>query len=142
MRHQSPDICFDVPEHWVNRTLVAFSAPTDQPGAPNVVLTRDVLSQQDSVEEYADRQLHMLTMPLEGYRLHFKRHRQVDGAEAIDMRYSWSAGSERALQRQLVIRGAGDEVVCMTVTSAESAADRLEPIVERIVGSIRFRGTT
>ena len=44
-RYEHPDVSFDVPRDWEDRSVAAFSAPLS-PGkksGPNVVLTRDKL---------------------------------------------------------------------------------------------------
>ncbi|HZF53167.1 MAG TPA: DcrB-related protein, partial [Polyangiaceae bacterium] len=102
-RYDSRDLAFDVPRHWEDKTLVAFSAPA-RPGqatAPNLVMTRDMLGPSDTLDGYADRQLSELSKRLQEFELVGRRERTLGGQPAEELHFEW-LGQLLALMRKRV----------------------------------------
>src|SRR5262249_13584715 len=81
------------PRHWEDKTIVAFSAPS-RPGqstAASFVMTRDQLTDSDTLASYADRQLAELSKRVDGFELIEKRDTQVAGARAVALRFTSKA---------------------------------------------------
>ena len=139
-RHQTGNVSFEVPRHWEDKTIVAFSAPS-RPGqstAASFVMTRDTLADSDTLASYADRQLTELAQRLDAFELVDKRETTVSGAKAIAMRFTSKALPGPLLQRLIVVEDRRRAVVCFTATAPKADAAQLEPLFDRMVAGIRF----
>src|SRR4051794_25733970 len=102
-RYEHPDVAFDVPREWEDRSVAAFSAPS-KPGqgmAANLVMTRDALAANDTLRTYADRQLVELAKRLDGFDLRERREFVLAGLAAIELQFSWQGQSGAIEQRML-----------------------------------------
>ena len=139
-RYDSRDLAFDVPRHWEDKTLVAFSAPA-RPGqatAPNLVMTRDRLGPSDTLDGYADRQLSELSKRLQEFELVGRRERTLGGQPAEELHFEWLGQSGPLEQRMVIALGRRRQVYCFTATAAKADAEQLEPLFERILSTVRF----
>lgn len=139
-RHEERDISFDVPRHWDDKTIVAYAAPA-QPGqavAANVVLTRDTLRDGESLAGYADRQLADLAKRVDGFELIKREEATLGGAPALVIRFASRSGSGPLVQRLVVIEGRRRGVFAVTATTAKADAAQNEPLIDRILSTIRF----
>jgi hypothetical protein len=139
-RYDSRDLAFDVPRHWEDKTLVAFSAPA-RPGqatAPNLVMTRDMLGPSDTLDGYADRQLTELSKRLQEFELVGRRERTLGGQPAQELHFEWLGQSGPLEQRLVIALGRRRQVYCFTATAAKADAEQLEPLFERILSTARF----
>jgi len=90
-RYEHPDVSFDVPRDWEDRSVAAFSAPLP-PGkttGPNVVLTRDKLEPGENLASYADRNLVELAQRLEKFSLVKRSDLTVSDLPAVELRFTW-----------------------------------------------------
>ena len=139
-RYQGADASFDVPSDWEDKSIVAFSAPR-KPGAivPNVVMTKDKMKADEKLEQYVDRTIVDMASQLAGFALIAKDRREIEGALAIEVRYSWSGSGGRTLvQRILMVEGVGKKIVGLNVTCDRAEAKKVEPIADRIIASFRL----
>ncbi|NUQ77981.1 MAG: DUF1795 domain-containing protein [Polyangiaceae bacterium] len=139
-RYDSRDISFDVPRHWEDRTMVAFSAPP-RPGqatAPNLVMTRDSLGPGESLDGYADRQISELSKRLQEFELLGRRERTLGGQPAEELHFEWLGQSGVLEQRLVIAMGRRRQLYCLTATAAKADAEQLEPLYERILSTVRF----
>ena len=139
-RYDSRDVAFDVPRHWEDKTLVAFSAPA-RPGqatAPNLVMTRDTLGPGDTLVGYADQQLSELSKRLQEFELVERSERTLGGQPALEVHFEWLGQSGPLEQRLVIALGRRRQLYCFTVTAAKADAEQLQPLFERILSTIRF----
>jgi hypothetical protein len=139
-RYESRDVSFDVPRHWDDRTLVAFAAPA-KPGqatAPNVVLTRDTLGPEETIQSYADKQLAELSKRLEGFGLDERKELTFGGQPGVELRFSWQGSAGKLEQRLAMAVGKRRTVFCFNATMAKADADQMNPLFDRIMSTIRF----
>ncbi len=139
-RYESRDVVFDVPRHWEDRTLVAFAAPP-RPGqstAPNVVMTRDTLGPEETIQSYADKQLAELSKRLEGFELDERKELSFGGQPGVELRFSWIGSAGKLEQRLAMALGRKRTVYCFNATMAKADADQMNPLVDRIMSTIRF----
>jgi hypothetical protein len=137
-RYQAADVSFDVPTDWQDKTVVAFAAPS-KPGvlAPNVVLTRDTMKPDETLDAYGDRMIVDLVKNLAGFRLLAKEPRDVGVVRGIEIRFSWTGSSGKPITQHMVIAKTGARsILGLNMTCAESEAKKLEPIVSRIFASL------
>lgn len=139
-RYESRDVIFDVPRHWDDRTLVAFAAPA-KPGqatAPNMVMTRDTLGAEETIQSYADKQLAELSKRLEGFELDERKEMTLGGQPGVELRFSWVGSNGKLEQRLAMAQGRRRAVYCFNATMAKADADQMNPLFDRIMATIRF----
>ncbi|MFO0590535.1 MAG: DcrB-related protein [Polyangiaceae bacterium] len=139
-RHQQGNVSFEVPRHWEDKTIVAFSAPA-RPGqstSASFVMTRDSLTDSDTLASYADRQLAELSQRVDGFELVDKKDTSVGGARAVQMRFTSKALAGPLLQRLVVVEDKRRAVVCFTATAPKADAAQMEPLFDRMLSGIRF----
>lgn len=91
MNYQDRDVAFKVPDHWDDRSVIAFSAPKDpkKPVAPNVVVTREKPNHGESLDEYANRQLVQNAKTVNRFRLLSHVKTTLGGAPAVEIGFAW-----------------------------------------------------
>jgi len=139
-RYESKDVSFDVPRHWEDRTMVAFAA-APRPGqttAPNVVMTRDALSGEETLASYADKQLTELGKRLEAFELVSRNERTLGGVPAIELHFTWKGQNGALEQRLAMALGRRRTVFCFNATAAKVDADQMNPLFDRILSTVRF----
>jgi len=139
-RHDQSDVSFDVPRHWEDKTLIAYAAPAreGQATAANVVMTRDVRDPEETLADYADRQLAELAKRLEGFELVRREASTLGGLPAIVLRFASNAAAGPLLQRLVVVEGRRQALYCFTATTPKADAPQNDPLFDRILGSVRF----
>jgi hypothetical protein len=139
-RHQQGNVSFEVPRHWEDKTIVAFSAPS-RPGqstSASFVMTRDALGDADTLATYADRQLAELSQRVDGFELIEKRDTSIGGARAFSIRFSSKALAGPLVQRLVVIEDRRRAVVCFTATAPKADAAQLDPLFDRMLAGVRI----
>lgn len=139
-RHQQGNVTFEVPRHWDDKTIVAFSAPS-RPGqstAASFVMTRDTLQDADTLATYADRQLAELSKRVDGFELIEKRELQVAGARAVSLRFTSKALAGPLSQRLVIVEDRRRAVVCFTATAPRADAAQMDPLFDRMITGVRF----
>jgi hypothetical protein len=139
-RHEQNDVSFDVPRHWEDKTLVAYASPPrdGHATAANLVMTRDVLDERDTLGDYADRQLAELAKRLDRFELVKREETTLGGVPAIVLRFGSKAAAGPLLQRLAVVEGRRRSVYCFTATTPKADAAQNDPLFDRILGSVRF----
>jgi hypothetical protein len=139
-RYESRDVTFDVPRHWDDRTLVAFAAPA-KPGqatAPNVVMTRDTLGPEETIQSYADKQLAELSKRLEGFELEERKEQTFGGQPGVELHFTWQGSAGKLEQRLAMAVGKRRTVFCFNATMAKADAEQMNPLFDRIMSTIKF----
>ncbi|MBI4701653.1 MAG: DcrB-related protein, partial [Deltaproteobacteria bacterium] len=139
-RYRDHQMSFDVPRDWEDRSLVAFSAPLGpgQKAAPNLVLTRDRLPEDLDLDGYADRQLDALEERLDELEILERERIEVGGQPAVRARFV-SSGSAGPFEQWLTMIQLPERVVAsLTMSVPEAEADRMAPLFEHILSSVRL----
>ncbi len=143
-RYQGADATFDVPNDWEDKSIVAFSAPA-KPSTlvPNVVLTKDKLKANESLEQYVDRTIVDMARQLAAFKLVSKEEQPLGSERGIEIRFTWNGSAGKTVsQRILMALGPGKTVVGLNVTCDQNDAKKLEPISDRIMQSLRVNLST
>ena len=138
-RYENRDVTFDVPRHWEDRTLVAFAAPA-KPGqatSPNVVMTRDTLGAEETIQSYADKQLAELSKRLEAFELDERKETTFGGQPGVELRFTWQGSVGKLEQRLAMALGKRRTVFCFNATMDKADADQMNPLFDRIMYTIR-----
>jgi hypothetical protein len=139
-RYEAPDVSFDVPRDWQDRSVVAFAAPKPkgQAAAANVLLSREPLGDAPDLTTYANRQLIELAKRIEGFSLIDRRDTTFSGRPAVEIRFE-STPAAPVVQRMVMI-AAGQTVLSFTATAAKDEVAKLESTFERILSSVKVAG--
>ncbi|MEZ4295258.1 MAG: DcrB-related protein [Polyangiaceae bacterium] len=139
-RHQQGNVSFEIPRHWEDKTIVAFSAPSrgGKDAAGSFVMTRDRLEETDTLASYADRQLAELGKRVDGFELLEKRELSVGGARAVSLRFASKAAAGPLVQRLVIVEDRRRAVVCFTATAPKADASQLEPLFDRMISGVRL----
>jgi hypothetical protein len=141
-RYEHPDVSFEVPRDWEDRSVAAFSAPL-APGstaAPNVVLTRDKLEPGENLAGYADRNLVELAQRLDKFSLQKRTDVKVSELPAIELRFTWK-GSSGLIDQRLVMCATGKRLVLsLTSTAPRSAGIDMDAIMTRVLATVKIPG--
>jgi hypothetical protein len=138
-RHPGRDIAFDVPENWEDRTVTAYSAPPqhDHPVTPNIVVTRDFVTDRQPVGSYADRQMVDLAKRLNGFNLLSRAESQLGGEPTVVLDFVWNGQFGPVRQKQIfVLRDKTVLTLVLTALASEFAAQ--EPTFNAILTSVAF----
>jgi hypothetical protein len=139
-RHRDPLVSFDVPRDWESRTIVAYRAPRDgDEPAPNVVVTRDRLHDDEDLVGYAERQVEALEAEIDGFVLRGSGEVVVDGHPAIAIAFTSEAEGAPLAQRMTMVALPDRLVATFTMTAPSRDLAQLGPLFERILASARFR---
>lgn len=139
-RYEQRDVSFDVPRHWDDKTLVAFSEPPTEgrKATPSLVMTRDSLGDAGTLGEYADRQLAELAQRLDAFELLKKEEQKLGGLPAVALRFTSKGSSGPLEQRLVMVLAHRRQLYCFTATTPKADAAQANPLFDRILSSVRF----
>jgi hypothetical protein len=104
-RYISDDIHFAYPNGWIDRSMIAFAAPSvpDAAVAPNVLVVKDLATEGSSPERYVDKQLVEAAQRFEGFILIDRLQLAVDGHPAAGLNFAWISGGLKLRQQQIFV---------------------------------------
>jgi len=123
------DFHFDLPDNWIDRTMIAFSAP-QAPGqtvAPNILIAYDTPRNGESLGGFANRQLQELMSKAKQFQLEFRHDSIVRGRPAVEMAFEWEAGPTRLKQRQIHSFLPDGRAITLVFTAAAAEFAQAEP---------------
>jgi hypothetical protein len=138
---------FEVPQGWVDRTVLAFAAP---PGAdpaehlPNVVMTREAIGKGDSLRTHADRTLLDMARQLDGFDILESRESVLGGRRAIYVRFSWKSNAGELEQDMTMCESPAEPgetdlfATIVTTTAHKKVVDKVRPLFDQFLSSVRF----
>ncbi len=142
-KYKGQDVAFEVPDNWHDRTIAAFAAPLQpkQTVAPNFVLTRDMVPENDPPGAYADRQLVELAKRLEAFDLSERRESVVAGRPAVDLIFTWRGSNGTIKQMQTFVVNGRGVVLTFVATALVTEFSAMEPVFRAILDSIEIPST-
>ena len=150
--HQHKNMAFDLPDRWVDRTVVAFSAPA-QPDIPkehlpNVVMTREALAEGDTLRTHADKTLLEMAKQLDGFDILESRETVLGGLRAVHIRFKWISSFGELEQGMTMCESppepddTGRFATLVTTSAHAKVAAQAKPVFEQVLGSFRFSRPT
>lgn len=124
------DFVFPVPDDWVERSMIGYSAPAAQgrPITPNTLVATSQMPDGETLDEFVTSQVADLQARASGFNLKLRRDARLDGVACIEIVFAWAGGEAgRIQQRQVYALRPNDRVVSITHTAPEaefSACDR------------------
>jgi len=142
VREGLDDLTFEPPAEWSQRTIVGFNAPNPENYAypPGVVMMRDTLTEDDTLEAVVARQFTEL-LQLPEVQVTSPRPFELDGQAAVELEYEWKSGTCVLAQTTLIIvscTGMRRTVTTFTTFCATEDALALRPVFARLFESVRF----
>jgi len=137
--YEDESIQFDVPRDWLDRTIVAYSAPL-RPGqdtAANLVLTRQELEPDDTLQSYAERHVDQVAERMDAFEIVDFDEREIGGRPAIACRVMSESPTGSFAQVLAMVELPGRIVASFTLTSAEVDAAGMEPLFDRILSTVK-----
>ena len=140
------DIRLTPPDGWVDRSMIAVSAPepTATGVAPNLVVTRDVFLDEDKggdkerIRSFADRQLGFMREQLPEPVVHSQKLTQVAGKRAAEILVSWNSSGTRITQWVVFIARDEERVAVSTATANETDFAAHEPTFRETLAHIEL----
>ncbi|WP_029013146.1 DcrB-related protein [Niveispirillum irakense] len=120
------DFSFQVADDWVDRSMIAWSAPIDGrgPTAPNLMIAYDRPPPEETVGAYVNRQLQDLSTRAQGFQLELRRDAMLAGQAAVEIMFQWNSGSGIIRQRQIYSLLPDGRCICIVNTApADRFAD-------------------
>lgn len=139
-RYSTPDLSFDAPSGWNDRSVTVFSAPASgaSGSAPNIVLTRDALLEAEGLDGYSDRQLVELAKRLDRFTLRHRRATRVGGVAAIELAFEWHSPTGAVTQRLVTLVSPGGALLNLTATAPATDEAEAMAAFEAMLASARF----
>jgi hypothetical protein len=142
MNYEDKEIALEVPDHWEDRSIIAFSAPADpkKPMVPNVVITREKPNPGENFDEYANRQLVQNARTVNQFKLLNHSKTTLGGAPAVDIGFAWrhEVLGVSLQQRQLIVQR-GPRMLSIVLTATDEDYAALEAEFEAILATVRMR---
>lgn len=138
MRYQTGNFSLDVPEDWQDRSIISFVAETSPSEfAPNVVITREQIDEETSVEDYANRQFSITQAEVQGLKIIERRNTFINNSPAVQIVQTISAHGLNLQQLQTFVL-AEAEIFIITCTTTAAAFQQNLPRFTQIAESFRL----
>lgn len=121
--------------------------PTDRPPEFSLVINRDLVSLQETVDSFVDQQMQAMQTGLPGFSLQARAPLRIDEANGIQLDYIWQSENGPLFQRQACLHcppalsptPQTRLMLTITGTSAEALQERYETPFNQFLYSLKFR---
>lgn len=139
MHYKASNFSLDVPDDWQDRSIISFVA-TVAPSefAPNVVITKEAVDEETSVEDYAHRQFAVTQAEVAGLTIIDQQNITIEGNPAIQIVQKISAHGLNLQQLQTFVL-AGDEIIILTCTATAAGFEQHSARFQQIAQSLRLQ---
>ena len=138
MRYQANNFTIETPDDWRDRSIITFvahSSPNEF--APNMVITREAIDFEMSVEEYAHRQFDIARREVAGMKILTQKNITLSGRPAIEIIQRLTARDLNLQQLQTFILM--DEEICVvTCTATVGNFNQYLPRFRKILDSFQI----
>lgn len=138
MRYLTGKFSLDVPDDWQDRSIFSFvagSAPSEF--APNVVITREQIDAETSIEDYANRQFNITQAEVQGLQIIDRITTYINNLPAVQTIQTISAHGLNLQQLQTFVL-AEAEIFIITCTTTAAAFNQNLPNFKKVVESFRL----
>lgn len=134
-------LAFNVPQGWIDRTVVVWSAPpSSSPVPPNFAVAYDRPKPDEALPEYAERQIADLARAAQGFELELRREIVFAGRPAVEVIFRWGAAPGVMQQRQVYCALPDGRVVSVASTARAADFAQADREFRRILRSLRWEG--
>lgn len=136
---KNSDFSFTVPSDWIDRTIIAWSAPlTSSPVPPNFIVAYDKLQPGEDFGVYVNRQLGDLGRTAKTFQLDLRRDIQFRDRPGVELMFHWDAGPGTMKQRQVYSQLTNGRIVNLSCTALESDFQSADETFRSILSSFQF----
>ncbi|MGI8786265.1 MAG: DcrB-related protein [Pyrinomonadaceae bacterium] len=141
MQFQGSDYTLEVPDDWQDRSIISFVA-TVAPSefAPNVVITKETVDAEMSVEDYANRQFSVTQAEVQGLTVVEQQNITINGRPVVQIVQKISAHGLNLQQLQTFVL-ANEEIYIVTCTATAASFQQHLPRFKKIAQSLRLNGS-
>ena len=135
MRYQANNFTVETPDDWQDRSIITFVAQgAPDEFAPNVVITRETVDAELSVEEYAYRQFEIAQQEVAGLKIIEQENTTLSGRPAVEIvqRLSAHGLNLQQLQTFVLMR---EEICVITCTATVGNFNQYLPRFRRVLDS-------
>jgi len=141
---RSQDFHFEVPSNWVDRSMIAWSAPpvAGERIAPNVLVAYDALQDGEDLAGYVNRQLKQLMEKARKFHLDLRQDTQLDGRPAIEVVFRWDSTPGTLKQRQIYTLLSDGRAATLVHTAGAANFEKAEPHFVEMMKSFAWNSAT
>lgn len=138
MNYQSNNFALEIPDDWQDRSIISFAANVSpNEFAPNVVVTREIIDVETSIEDYAGNQFDITQAEVQGLKIVDQQNTTIGGKPAVQIIQSISAHGLKLQQLQTFILGNG-EIYIVTCTTTSANFDQHLPRFRKIAQTFQL----
>lgn len=139
MLYRAKDFTISTPDEWEDRSIITFAAPS-QIGefAPNVVITREAVDSDMSIEEYASRQFDIAQQEVAGLQIINQQNTTLDNRPAVEIVQRLSAHGLNLQQLQTFILLQA-EICVITCTASVGNFNQYLPRFRKVLDSFQIK---
>ncbi len=129
---------FELSDEWVDRTLHVF-APSNSPDAEwNIVISREELTDDEGLNEYAARQLGEMPKALRQFKKMSDEETTLDGVPAREVETTWLGEAGTVRQRQMVAVH-DKRAIVFTLTVLDHRYSKHKQVLDDMLAEFEFR---
>lgn len=128
----------DLPDEWVDLSVITVVAREATTFRPNVVITREQTN-ADDLEAYAKKQIREFRKQMKRYAVHREERMEVGAREAYLLEHSFMSPENVPVRQIQVYVPDGALVLALSFTHAEDQFETLRETFETAVRSFRLR---
>jgi hypothetical protein len=141
-RQTESGVCFEAPEGWIDKSMIAFSAPgAGAPGSSNLVITSESFREGDSLRTHMGRQVLEASRQLRDFDLLETRDGVLGGLPAVTARFTWTSHfgvlEQTITSVERVLNGVR-VATSVTTTALTTQAEEARATFEAFLASMRF----
>ena len=139
MQFQGNNFALNVPDDWQDRSVISFvAAVAPNEFAPNVVITREPIDEDASVEDYANRQFAVTQAEVAGLKIIEQNNLTVGGKPAVQIIQKIAAHGLSLQQLQTFVLSE-EEMFIITCTASGASFDQHLPRFKKLIESFQIR---
>ncbi len=135
MLYQSNNFTIETPNDWEDRSIITFVAPAaPNEFAPNVVITKEAIDAELSIEDYAYRQFEIAQREVSGMKILEQKNTTLSGKPAVEIVQQLSAHGLNLQQLQFFVL-LYEEICVITCTATVGSFSQYLPRFRQILDS-------
>lgn len=132
MLYQSNNFEMEIPDDWEDRSIISFVANVSQNEfAPNVVITKETIGAEMSIEDYTNQQFNVTQAEVQGLKIIDQQNTTIGGRAAVQITQQIAAHGLTLQQLQTFILG-NEEIFIITCTTTASNFEQHLPRFQKI----------
>jgi hypothetical protein len=136
---KNSDLSFTVPVDWIDRTIIAWSAPlTSSAIPPNFIVAYDKPQPGEEFGAYVNRKLADLSKTAMKFQLDLRRDIFFQERPGVELMFHWATRPGTMKQRQVYSQTLDGRIVNLSFTALEKEFTWADGVFQSILTSFRF----